>query len=234
MLHMTWAIYLYAQNVYMMCWSLIRVSVATWLFMKFEHRFALYGTFLVLWCRMDPNEFLFMHEMSNFVYSDSEVWKMMSFMEKLMHKFAVFTQRCSRSGGQWSEQVTLSFCESACQWPLCRFQHATIFLWSSCLGEYPDVYGSQNGHVFDVQNAFLVKLDTLCKFDIWLMISKGFYEWYAQRWCGWCAWQVYDVKFLLLWGGHWHACQWPLQHMHDLTLPLCCPYCFVLLVKFLC
>ena len=38
------------------------------------------------------------------------------------------------------------------------------FLCSPCIDEFPDVCGSQNEHVFDVQKAFLVKLDTLCNF----------------------------------------------------------------------
>ncbi len=65
LLLMTWVSYLYAQIVHLMKWSLVRVQVATLLYMIFEHRLAFYGPLLTFWCNMSSIDFTFMHEMGN-------------------------------------------------------------------------------------------------------------------------------------------------------------------------
>ena len=120
------------------------------------------------------------------------------------------------------------------KWPLCQNWHAIRESCSPCLGECPHICGTKYGCVFVMQNAVLVILDTLCKIDPMLMKSRGKHDWYTQMWCGRCAWQVDMLKCHFLYGGHLHACKWPHGHMSLLTLPTCCPYWGVPLVKFLC
>ena len=69
----TWVSYLYAQIMHSMRWSLVRVQVATLLYMIFEHRIAFSSPCLTFWCNMCSIEITFMHEMGNLEKSDSEM-----------------------------------------------------------------------------------------------------------------------------------------------------------------
>ena len=206
--------------------------------MIFDHTLALYGPLLILLCIMSLIEIISMYEIGYLAISDSEMRIVMRWVTRWCLDFSVFAWACSKSDGQWVWQVIWWFCEGghlyAYKWPLCQNWHAIGDSCSPCFAECPHVCGINDEHVFDVQNAFLVVLDTLWKTDPLLMKTRGKHDWYTQMWCGWCAWQVGMLTCHFLYGGHLHACKWPHRHMSILILPTCCPYWCVPLVKFLC
>ena len=183
LLYMIRVSYLHAQIMHLMSWSLVRVQVATLLYMMFDHRLAFYGPLLTLWCNMSSIDFTCMHELGNLDNSDSEMGKLMIWMVKRCMVFAVFSWACSKCAGKWIWQVSWWICEGghlyAYKWPLCQNWHAIRESCSPCLGECPHVCGINNGCVFDMQNAVLVNLDTLCNIDSMLMKTRGKHEWYT-------------------------------------------------------
>ena len=183
MLQITRVSCVYAQIMHLMRWSLVRVQVATLLKMMFDHTLALYGPLLTLLCIMSLIEIILMHEICTLAISDSEMRNLMRWVTRWCLDFSVFAWACSKGDGKWVWQVIWWICEGghlyAYKWPLCQNWHATRESCSPCLGECPHICGIKNGYVFDMQNAVLVNLDTLCKIDSMLMKTRGKHDWYT-------------------------------------------------------